>query len=143
MVCCDTSFLISLYRPDSHSEKTLGYMRRLTEPVQLSPLNEFELGNALRLACRRRLMVREDLAVAMDAFASDCRIGRFIIIPCNLSAVLVEARRLSGLYTVEGGYRSFDVLHVAAALHLGAGEFLSFDTNQRKLAAKEGLKLNN
>jgi hypothetical protein len=32
------------------------------------------------------------------------------------------------------------VLHVATALHLGVREFLSFDGNQRKLAAAEGMK---
>jgi predicted nucleic acid-binding protein len=40
-----------------------------------------------------------------------------------------------------GGHRSLDVLHVATALHLGAREFLTFDTNQRKLAAAEKLKV--
>jgi len=34
-----------------------------------------------------------------------------------------------------------DVLHVATALHLGAREFLTFDANQRKLAAAEKLKV--
>ena len=40
-----------------------------------------------------------------------------------------------------GGHRSLDVLHVATALHLGAREFLTFDANQRKLAAAEKLKV--
>jgi hypothetical protein len=40
-----------------------------------------------------------------------------------------------------GGHRSFDVLHVATALHLGARDFLTFDANQRKLAAAEKLKV--
>jgi hypothetical protein len=37
--------------------------------------------------------------------------------------------------TVTGGHRAFDILHVAAAVHLGADEFLTFDSNQRKLPA--------
>ena len=37
--------------------------------------------------------------------------------------------------------RSFDILHVAAAIHLGAKEFLTFDANQRKLAEAEGFKV--
>jgi predicted nucleic acid-binding protein len=40
-----------------------------------------------------------------------------------------------------GGHRSLDVLHVATALHLGARELLTFDTNQRKLATAEKLKV--
>ena len=42
-------------------------------------------------------------------------------------------------HTITAGDHSFDVLHVATALHLEAREFLTFDTNQRKLAAVEGL----
>jgi predicted nucleic acid-binding protein len=86
-------------------------------------------------------MMREELATALDAFESDCRLDRMIIVPCNLLSIVQEARRLSSLHTVEGGYRSFDILHVAAALHLQADVFLSFDINQRKLATKEGLKI--
>ena len=51
------------------------------------------------------------------------------------------AENLSTRHTMAGGHRSFDVLHVATALHLGAREFLTFDANQRKLAAAEKLKV--
>ena len=37
-------------------------------------------------------------------------------------------------------HRALDILHVAAAVHLGADEFLTFDFNQRKLALAAGLK---
>ena len=56
------------------------------------------------------------------------------------ACVLIEAKRLSASHTMIGGHRAFDILHVAAALHLGEGEFLTFDANQRKLAAAVGLK---
>jgi len=39
-----------------------------------------------------------------------------------------------------GGHRSLDVLPVATASRLGARELLTFDTNQRKLAAAENLR---
>ena len=38
-------------------------------------------------------------------------------------------------------HRGFDILHVAAALKMGAEEFLTFDGNQKKLAESEGLHL--
>jgi hypothetical protein len=56
--------------------------------------------------------------------------------------VLTRARRLSATYTQTTGHCSMDILQVAAALEIGAEFFLSFDTNQRKLARAEGLKLN-
>jgi predicted nucleic acid-binding protein len=38
--------------------------------------------------------------------------------------------------------RTADLLHVAAALELGASDFFSFDRQQRKMAEAAGLKLN-
>jgi hypothetical protein len=52
-----------------------------------------------------------------------------------------EARRIARLWTVTDGYRSLDILHVAAALVSEVDEFLTFDVNQRKLAAAENLKV--
>lgn len=57
----------------------------------------------------------------------------------DLSHVLALAERLSKSRTHTGGHRSFDVLHIAAALELEADVFLSFDGNQNALAAAEGL----
>ena len=47
--------------------------------------------------------------------------------------------RLSAQHTIPGGHRSFDILHVAAALELGAKEFLTFDARQSALAEAENL----
>jgi molecular chaperone DnaK (HSP70) len=58
-----------------------------------------------------------------------------------LPSLAVIAERLSPRHTGAHGHRAFDVLHVATALHLGAREFLTFDVNQRKLAAAEKLKV--
>ena len=49
------------------------------------------------------------------------------------------AERLAFKYTAKDGHRSFDVLHVASAIHLGVTSFLTFDANQKKLAEAEGL----
>ena len=54
---------------------------------------------------------------------------------------LEEARRIARLRTVTEGYRSLDILHVAAAVVSEAEEFLTFDERQRKLAQAEGLKV--
>ena len=141
-VFCDTSFLFALYGSDLHTARALGYLRKLTQPLTLSLFNEFELENALRFAGWRKLFPAAQITLFQAAFEMDRKSGRLIVTPCNLAAVLTEARRLSTTYTLAGGHRAFDILHVAAALECGAGEFLSFDANQRKLAQAEGLKLN-
>jgi predicted nucleic acid-binding protein len=53
--------------------------------------------------------------------------------------VVHEAKRLSATYTLTGGHRGFDILHVASALIMKAQRFLTFDENQKKLAEAEGL----
>jgi hypothetical protein len=76
----------------------------------------------------------------LAAFEADLASGYFALPTCNLARVLIEARRLSASHTMTGGHRAFDILHVAASLHLGASEFLTYDTNQHKLATTVGLK---
>lgn len=58
-----------------------------------------------------------------------------------LVEVLAEARRLSEFHAPSGGHRGGDILHVAAAKQMGAGDFLTFDRNQRKLAKVARLKV--
>lgn len=59
----------------------------------------------------------------------------------HLPDVLEVATRLSATHTMNGGHCGFDILHVAAALVLGAALFLTFDDNQKKLAVAEGLAM--
>ena len=106
----------------------------------LSPFHQYELPNAVRLSVFRGLRDAAAGETILAAFEADLASGYFALPTCNLASVLIEARRLSASHTMTGGHRAFDILHVAAALHLGASEFLTFDTNQRKLATTAGLK---
>jgi predicted nucleic acid-binding protein len=58
-----------------------------------------------------------------------------------LSEVYAEAEVLSAAHTAQLGTRALDVLHVAAATVLGVKEFFTFDTRQKSLAAKAGMKV--
>lgn len=58
-----------------------------------------------------------------------------------LSPVPALARRLTATHSALLGTRAFDVFHVAAALHLKASAFLSFDTRQTDLARAAGLRV--
>jgi len=141
VVCCDTSFLFALYGIDSLTERAVAQVRHLPQSISVSILNEFELENAIRFSVFRRA-IDSSMAIAMLAdYARDMSIGRLSLVTCNLASVLAEAKRLSIAHSQNGGHRAFDILHVAAALQLGAREFLSFDANQRKLAKAVGLKI--
>jgi predicted nucleic acid-binding protein len=140
VVCCDTSFLFALYGNDAHTAPAIGEVQRLGTPITISPFNEYEYLNAMHFAVFRRLFVPAQASGFLAAFAADLAEGNLHLAVCNLAFVLVEAKRLSSSHTQNNGHRSFDILHVAAAIQFGATEFLTFDANQRRLAKAEGLK---
>jgi predicted nucleic acid-binding protein len=142
MISCDTSFLHSLYLVDIHTPKARARLQGIRRPqgLVLSPFHQYELSNAVRLSVFRGLRDAASGEAILAALEADIASGYFDLPTCNLGRVLIEAKRLSASHTVTGGHRAFDILHVAAALHLGANEFLTFDANQRTLALAAGLK---
>ena len=142
MVSCDTSFLHALYLIDHHTHKARARVQQMAsaDHLALSPFHQYELLNAIRLSVFRGLRDAAAGEAIVTAFQTDLADGQFELPTCNLASVLIEAERLSNCYTISGGYRAFDILHVAAALHFGASEFLTFDRNQSKLALAVGLK---
>ena len=143
MIGCDASFLHSLYLIDSHTREARVRVQQITDPadrIALSPFHQYELPNAIRLSVFRGLRDADAGEAILAAFQTDLNDGFFELPTCNLAVVLVEAKRLSSDYTVNGGHRAFDILHVAAALHFGTREFLTFDAKQSKLALAVGLK---
>jgi predicted nucleic acid-binding protein len=139
MVCCDTSFLFSLYGRDVHTPRALALVARLGEPIAVTSLNEFELRNAVRFAVFRRALPSRAAGEILGAFDADLNAGRLEARPADLESVVVEANRLSQARTEEGGHRAFDILQVVAAAQLSAALFLTFDANQGALARFAGL----
>ena len=141
MICADTSFLFSLYGNDVHSPRALAWANGNRTPLTLSTLNEYELANALRFAEFRKGIAPGAAAVYWSQVEADLAGGRLISQICNLADVVDVAKRLSATYTLGGGHRGFDILHVGVALHWKASEFLTFDENQKSLATAEGLRV--
>jgi alpha/beta superfamily hydrolase len=135
----DTSFLFSLYGNDAHTASAKAWMRQRTQPITITTLNRYEFGNAMRFAVFRRFILQTDAESAQIAFEADIQSGYLQLTPCDYSAVIEDANRLSTRYTSVGGHRSFDVLRVATARIVKSSAFLSFDANQRKLASAVGL----
>ncbi len=78
---------------------------------------------------------------ALADLQTDLDSGAVVIVAAEWADVHGRAEALSKRHTAAGAHRSLDVLHVATALHLKAREFLTFDTDQRKFAVAEGLKV--
>jgi predicted nucleic acid-binding protein len=141
IVCCDTSFLFSLYSRDSLTQRAVALARQLRQPVVVSILNEFELENSIRLSIFRKTIHSVEAAAMFADYAADKSLGKVVLVTCDLPDVLTQAKGLSVAHSQGGGHRAYDILHIAAALRLGATEFVSFDMNQRKLAKAVGLKI--
>jgi predicted nucleic acid-binding protein len=141
----DTSFLCALYRLRPGSEVAFAFMASLGESLPITSLLQFEFEQGVRFEIFRNSRDRakgygegEGTAMLVD-FESDLRSGVIQIVPFDWADVHARAIRLSEKYTVANGYRAFDILHVATALHLGARDFLTFDERQHRLAEAEGL----
>lgn len=139
MIYADTSLLVSLYLADANTPAALAAITSAARPLVLTTWQEFEMENALRLRLFRRESTASDLAQAEASLQTDLAAGMVVATSVPLPPVLLLARRLSSTHTALLGTRAFDVFHVAAALHLKAGRFLSFDTRQLALARAAGL----
>jgi predicted nucleic acid-binding protein len=133
-VVADTSFLFSLYGDDAHTVKAREWVIQSRRPIAVTAMNRYEFENAIRFAVFRKVISRQDALASLAAFEADLKSRILQSVSPDLAEVLKEAARLSEDYTMTGGHRSFDILHVAAARVLKAPLFLSFDANQRKLA---------
>ncbi len=135
----DTSFLVSLYSPDANSAAAAAQMDRPGNVLLLTPFGEVELTNALELRLFRKEVTAAEARAAGQAFQQDLAAGVLFLQPVP-AAVYEMARRLARKHTARLGARTLDILHVAAALVLGADVFFTFDARQRRLARREGLR---
>jgi predicted nucleic acid-binding protein len=137
----DTSLLVSLYTQDANSARAIASLRTVREPLPFTPFHRLEFRNAIRQRVFRGELTADERTAALQALEDDLQNGVLVHTPIHWTDTLRESERLSAAHTEPLGVRSADILHVAAALMLGAKELLSFDANQRKLARTEGLKI--
>ena len=142
----DTSLLCALYRPQDNSHEADRLMQRESEPVLISSLVLFEFRQSLRLQAfrfskdRTQGFSKTDANRMLEALQANI-VGGLLLIPAveDWAKVYSLAEELSSQYTIRGGYRSFDILHVATAIHLRTGRFITLDKHQAGLAKAASL----
>jgi predicted nucleic acid-binding protein len=143
----DTSFLCAFYRHQDNSPQAAAYFKAMREALHVSGLLLYEFRQSVRFQVwlhardKSKGYPQADGDRVLADLQTDLDTGALVVVTADWPDVHRLAETLSKRHTMTGGHRSFDVLHVATALHLGAREFLTFDTNQRKLAAAEKLKV--
>ena len=140
-IYADPSFLVSLYSPDSNSAAATRAMRAVRGECFVTTLGELEVVNAFGLRVFRKEVSATQAQSSVIDFENDLGGGIFQL--RGLQEVFFErARQLSRQTTTKLGTRTANLLHVAAALELGADRLYSFDKQQRRLAQAVRLKLN-
>jgi len=102
---------------------------------------ELEIVNAMGLRVFRKEISAVQAQSSLREFERDLR-DRVFQLTGLADSFLERARQLSRQSTSKLGTRTVDLLHVAAALELGADCLYTFDQHQRKLAQTLRLKLN-
>lgn len=140
----DSSFLCALYRPRMNSQRASAHAAKMTEALHVASPLLFEFRQSTRWQSwlhtkdAGKGFDRPTAQAALAKLQSNIAAGIIVVAAVDWADVASIAERLSAQYTWTEGYRGFDVLHVATALHLGAVEFLTFDAKQKQLAEAEG-----
>jgi predicted nucleic acid-binding protein len=141
LIYLDASFLVSLYSPDINFGAAVRVMQASEGDRVITTLGALEVVNALGLRVFRKDVSPSQAQASLDDFEKDLR-DRLLRLRPLPERVFDRARELSRQTTARLGTRTADLLHVAAALELGADSLCSFDKQQRKLARAVHLKVN-
>jgi predicted nucleic acid-binding protein len=137
MIYVDSSFLVSSYIDDAHSEEADRRMSA-TPAIWITPLNRSEVAHAIRQCVFREKLSEHDAQRYWNNFQQDCSHG--IWIPINFPEKTWETSiLLAEMHGPTLGVRTLDSLHVACALELKAERFWTFDERQARLAEAVGL----
>ena len=137
----DTSFLVSLYSPDANSVAAARAIQGSAGDRFITTFGELEFLNALELRVFRKESSLAQTRASRDDFVKDLRDGVFQLRGLS-DEIFDRARQLAQQTTSKLGTRTADLLHVAAAVELGADYLYTFDLQQRKLAGALRLKVN-
>jgi predicted nucleic acid-binding protein len=141
MIYLDASVVFCLYFRDSNTEEALHWVGSATEALLVSALCEMETINAFGLRVFRGEMSTRNLEIAVRDLEADLRSGFLKWVPIP-DAAFVQAKALSRRITSSVGVRATDLLHIAAALELGAKIIYTLDQGQLKAAQAAGLVVN-
>lgn len=142
MIYAESSVLAALVMRDSNSANALDLVAGLDRPLFFNRLLKLEVCNAIRLNVAAG-KIDEVAAARSERTVEDLlRSGEWVEVEPIWERVFQRSMGFSRAHTSSKRARSFDILHVATAVELGAMEFWSFDKRQRSLAREVGLRLN-
>ena len=138
-IYADSSFFVSLYLIDGHSEEAQRRMARHPR-LWLTPLHRAEWAHAIAQHVFRRAISDREAQQFGSHFEGDREAGlwREVGLPEMAFETSIQLAQRHGARL---GIRTLDSLHVASALEMGAERFWTFDQRQAALARAEGLRI--
>src|SRR5436190_14692354 len=135
----DSAVIVKLYVQEITSPDAIGLVGAYAPPYMLTQWQALEVKNAIRLKAFRAEITAAEMNQSIAAFEQDMATGRWQRPAYTAAAVEQKANELSAGHSAVLGCRTLDVIHVAAALVLGAKEFVTFDGRQGALAIQVGV----
>lgn len=147
----DTNFYTRFYLGLPEHREAVGLLeearRSAAALLPVTWLHRVELFNAFQLhvfagrALGQSRVTPEQAAAAQANFCADLEAAEFLNqVTLPLAAVEKQFESLALRHTAKHGFRTYDLLHVSAALLLRCDAFWSFDPKALRLAALEGLE---
>jgi predicted nucleic acid-binding protein len=138
----DTSFLVALYVPNDHTSAALRHRARTgRQPMIFTPLHRIELRTAVRQCAFGGLIHQAEARRVLRHIEDDLDDGTLIHEPLDWIESLRQADAVADRLAWTKPCRSLDLWHVAVALEIQAGIFVTFDKDQFALAQAEGLEV--
>lgn len=142
MIYADTSLFAALILQDVNADKAARLLTGKTEPLLFNGLLSLEVCNSIRLAVGRGEIDKTAGTAAEEKVMVMQRTGMLKLLEPDWERVFQRSMGFSRGHTSIIKTRSFDIVHVAAAVELGATQFWSFDNRQRELAQNVGMRVN-
>lgn len=137
--CFDSAIIVKLYGQEANSAEAVRLVSAHTAPYALTSWQALEVRNAIRLKAFRHEITPTEVTQSIAALEQDIGAGRWARPGHTVVAVEQKAEELSASHAATLGCRTLDIIHVAAALIIGAKEFVTFDHRQAALARTAGL----
>lgn len=141
MLYIDTSVMVKLYVKENHSFDVSRWIKKNNEAIPLTGIHELEFVNAINLKRYRSEISEGDIRLITARFTEHEHRGVYYRPQIDWSDIFFNAAALSKTRTAKTGSRSLDILHVASALSIRAGQFMTFDDRQSELASIAGLRI--
>jgi predicted nucleic acid-binding protein len=135
----DSAIIVKLYVQEATSPDAVRLVGAYIAPYALTQWQALEVKNAIRLKAFRAEITATEMHRSIAAFEQDIATDRWERPAYSVAAVEQKAEELSNGHSAILGCRTLDIIHVAAALVLGAKEFVTFDARQGALAKQAGL----